>query len=188
MKSKGFIKKPMKNLPLHQAFQLLEPGPVVLLTTSDGKRANVMTMSWHMDVDFTPLIACVVSESNHSFAALRKTKECVIAIPTVDLIKKVVDVGNCSGADTDKFAKFGLTPLPARSVGAPLIKECFANIECRVIDTRFVNKYNLFILEGMKAWFDPGRREQRTFHARGDGTFTVDGRTLDLRKRMVKWQ
>jgi len=178
----------MKELPLSKAFQFIEPGPVVLLTTSYKDKPNVMTMSWHMDVDFTPLIACVVSNGDYSFNALMKTKECVIAIPTVDLIKKVVDIGNCSGEKTDKFKTFGLTPLSAKNVKAPLIKECLANIECRVVDATLADKYNLFILEGVKAWIDDKRKEKRTFHAKGDGIFVVDGRTIDLKKRMIKWQ
>ena len=88
----------MKDMPLAKAYQLLEPGPVVLLTTAAGGKANVMTMSWHMMVDFEPpLVACVVSTGDHSFAALRKTKECVIAIPSVEMADLVVKIGNCSG-------------------------------------------------------------------------------------------
>ena len=72
----------MKDLPLSKVYQLLEPGPVVLLTTARKGRANVMTMSWHMMVEFEPpLVACVLSNANYSFAALRATKECVIAVP-----------------------------------------------------------------------------------------------------------
>ena len=88
----------MEDLPLSKVYQLLEPGPVVLLTTAHKGQANVMTMSWHMMVDFNPpLIACVVSDHDHSFAALRATKECVIALPTIELAEKVVAIGNCSG-------------------------------------------------------------------------------------------
>src|SRR5450631_4208185 len=127
----------MKNLPLAKVYQLLEPGPVVLLTTARNGRANVMTMSWHMMVEFEPpLVACVVSSANYSFAALRATGECVIALPARKLASKVVKVGNSSGRDIDKFTAFGLTPLPAESVAAPLIAECFANIECNVVDKR----------------------------------------------------
>jgi len=122
------------------------------------------------------------------FSALRATGECVIAIPTVDIIGKVVDIGNCSGQDVDKFTVFGLTPLPAENVKAPLIAECLANIECRVVDDSLVDKYELFILDGVKAWIDPDRKERRTFHAIGDGTFVVDGETLNLREKMIKWQ
>ena len=176
----------MKELPLAKAFQLIEPGPVVLVTTAHKEKANVMTLSWHMVMDFTPQIGCVIGPWDFSYTALRATRECVLAIPTVDLAGKVVDIGSCSGRDVDKFKKFKLTPLPAELVKAPLIAECLAHIECRVVDDRAGKKYNLIVLEGIKAWIDPDRKERRTFHANGDGTFVVDGRTLNLRKRMLK--
>ena len=178
----------MIELPLSKAFQLIEPGPVVLVTTAHKGKANIMTMTWHMVMDFTPQVGCIIGPWDFSFIALKATKECVLAIPTVDIAGKVVDIGNCSGRDVDKFEKFNLTPMEAEEVKAPLIKECLANLECRVADTRMVNKYSMFVLEGVKAWIDPERKERRTFHAVGDGTFVVDGRKLDLKKRMVKWQ
>lgn len=174
----------MKDLPLSKVYQLLEPGPVVLLTTARKGRANVMTMSWHMMVEFEPpLVACVVG-SAYSFEMLRATKECVIAIPARKLASKVVGVGNTSGRDIDKFASFGLTPLPAKNVGAPLIKECFANLECRVSDTREVNRYGMFILEVVKAWIDPDQKKPKTIHHHGYGNFVVDGETIRLKSRM----
>lgn len=229
----------MKKLPLNKAFTLLEPGPVVLVTTHDGQQPNIMTISWTMVVDFTPVFAITLETAvdrlfslesrmdadvidheavhqlgesatrpieppcgalgacptavsrvttepwNHSFAALRKSKECVIAIPTVDLLDKVVGVGTCSGTDTDKFAKFKLTPLKASKVKAPLIQECLANIECRVID--YNKKHGVVFLQGVAAWVDTTRKtdkERRMLHAVGDGTFIADGRKLDRRKAM----
>jgi flavin reductase (DIM6/NTAB) family NADH-FMN oxidoreductase RutF len=175
----------MKELALAKVYQLLEPGPVVLLTTARNGRANVMTMSWHMMVEFEPpLVACVVSGADHSFAALRATKECVIAIPAVHLAQKIVGVGNCSGRDVAKFEKFGLTPLPAEFVKAPLIDECFANLECRVVNSRLVNKYNLFVLEVLKAWTDLKQRNPKTIHHHGYGKFVVDGAIFKLKSRM----
>ena len=175
----------MKELPLGKVYQLIEPGPVVTLTTAQRGRADIMTMSWHMMVDFEPpLIACVVSEADYSFTALRATGECVIAIPAVGLAAKVVKVGNTSGRDIDKFAAFGLTKLPAEKVKAPLVAECFANIECRVTDTRLVTRYNLFLLEGVKAWIDPKQISPKTIHHRGYGTFVVDGETIKLKSKM----
>ena len=175
----------MKQLVLSKVYQFIEPGPVVLLTTASKGRANVMTMSWHMMVEFEPpLIACVVSEGDFSFAALRSTREAVIAIPARSLADKVVKVGNCSGRTTDKFEKFGLTPLPASQVSAPLIKECFCNLECRVADTRLVRRYNLFILEVVKAWTDTGQRQPKTIHHRGYGSFAVDGAIIALNSKM----
>jgi flavin reductase (DIM6/NTAB) family NADH-FMN oxidoreductase RutF len=175
----------MKDLPLSKVYQLLEPGPVVLLTTARKGRANVMTMSWHMMVEFEPpLVACVVSGNDYSFDALKTTRECVIAIPAVNLASKVVQVGNSSGRDLDKFEAFGLTPVPAQRVKAPLIAECFANLECKVADTRLVNTYNLFILEVLKAWRDPAQKNPKTIHHQGFGKFVVDGKTITLKSKM----
>jgi flavin reductase (DIM6/NTAB) family NADH-FMN oxidoreductase RutF len=72
-------------------------------------------------------------------------------------------------------------------VKAPLLAECFANIECRVVDRSMADKYGFFVLEAVKAWTDPEHEERRTFHANGDGTFVVDGETVDLKDRMVKF-
>lgn len=161
----------MKEIPLARVFHWIEPGPVVLVTTAHKSHANVMTMSWHMMMEFEPpLIGCVIAPLDHSFTALKATRECVIAIPAVDLASKVVEIGNCSGHDVDKFNAFGLTPLPAKKVKAPLIAECLANLECRVVNTSLVNKYSFFILEVVKAWINPKRKERRTIHHNGDGT------------------
>jgi flavin reductase (DIM6/NTAB) family NADH-FMN oxidoreductase RutF len=155
----------LKRVPLSKVYQFLEPGPVVLLTTARGGYANIMTLSWHMMVEFEPpLVACVVSNRNHSYAALRATKECVIAIPALKLASKVVEIGNCSGRNVDKFARTGLTPVPAEVVAPTLLGECFANLECKVVDTRFVNKYGIFVLEVLEAWSDPAQKNPKTIH------------------------
>ncbi len=175
----------MRNLPLSKVYQLLEPGPVVLLTTSHKGRANVMAMSWHMMVEFTPpLVACIVSSADYSFAALRSTKECVIAIPSRKLARKVVGIGNCSGRDVDKFKRFSLTAAPAKQVAAPLVAECFANLECKVVNARLVNEYNLFVLEVVKASVDAAQKNPKTIHHHGYGEFIVDGRKIKLKSQM----
>ncbi len=173
----------MRQFKLGKAFTLMESGPVVLVTTHDGKKNNIMTISWTMVVDFIPRFALTTGAWNHSFAAMRKHRECVIAIPTVDMLDQVVGIGTCSGSDTDKFAKFALTPEPGRIVKAPLIKECLANIECKVID--IVARHNIIVLEGVAAYLNTARKEKRTLHAVGDGTFIVDGERLDRRKMMA---
>lgn len=173
----------MRQMKLDTAFTLIEPGPVVLVVTHDGKRPNIMTISWTMVLDFTPRFAIATGAWNHSYAALRKTRECVLAIPGVDLLDKVVGIGTCSGADTDKFARFKLTPVPARHIAPPRIAECLANIECKVVD--IVKKHDIVILEALAAYREPARKEQRTIHAVGDGRFIVDGRTLDRKQAMA---
>ena len=173
----------MRQLELNKAFTLIEPGPVILVTTHDENKDNIMTISWTMVMDFTPVFAITTGEWNYSFAALQKHRECVIAIPTVDLLDKVVGIGTCSGADTDKFAKFELTPVPAKLVKPPLIQECLANIECKVID--IVKRHNIVVLEAIAAYLDSERKEKRMVHAVGDGTFIVDGRKIDRREMMA---
>lgn len=173
----------MEPLELSKAFTLIESGPLVLVTTHDDQRDNIMTISWTMVMGFTPLFAITTGMWNHSFTALQKNRECVIAIPTVDLLDQVVGIGMCSGADTDKFAKFQLTAMPARLVRPPLIKECLANIECKVID--IVKKHDIVVLEGVAAYLDSRRKEKRTVHAVGDGTFIVDGRKIDRKTMMA---
>lgn len=175
----------MRNLSLGEVYKLLEPGPVVLLTTAWRGRANVMTMSWHMMVEFTPpLVACIVSTADHSFKALKSSRECVIAIPSVGLARKVVGIGNCSGREVDKFETFDLATRKAARVAAPLLPDCFANLECRVVETRLVRKYNLFVLEVVKAWRDPASKRPRTIHHQGEGNFIIDGVRFRLPSRM----
>ncbi|MDL2337488.1 MAG: flavin reductase family protein [Pseudomonadota bacterium] len=174
-----------RSLPLSRVYGLLEPGPVVLLTTSHRDAANVMTMSWHTMMEFEPpLVGCVVSENDFSFTALNATRQCALNIPTVELAPQVVGCGNTSGRREDKFVAFGLTPLPASLIDAPLISECYANLECRVVDTRLKNRYNFFVLEVVKAWIDPACKDPRTLHHRGRGVFSVAGETIKLPSKM----
>ena len=174
-----------KSFPLSKVYGLLEPGPVVLVTTARDGKPNIMTMSWHTMMEFEPpLVGCVISNLNDSFGLLKATKECVINIPTVEIAEKVVGCGNTSGAKIDKFKKFDLTPKPASQVGAPLIEECYANLECRVVDTKMVAKYCFFILEVVKAWIDPAVKNQRTIHHLGCGNFMVAGDRIKLKSKM----
>ncbi len=174
-----------KILPLSRVYGLLEPGPVLLVTTARKGHANVMAQSWHCMMEFEPpLVGCLISGRNHSFDALVATRECVLNIPTAKLLDRVVGVGTCSGRRVDKFAKFGLTPKPAAAVGAPLIDECYASLECRVVDTRLMNRYNFFVLEVVKAWIDAAVKEPRTLHHRGRGRFMVAGKTIRTRAKV----
>lgn len=174
-----------RTLPLAKVYGLLETGPVLLLTTMHKGKPNVMTMSWHTMMEFEPpLVGCVVSANDFSFEALRKTRQCVLNIPTAERGRQVVKCGNVSGRELDKFAAFGLTTSPATLVAAPLIDECFANLECRVVDTRLTNRYNFFVLEVLKAWIEPGCKNPRTLHHRGYGVFMVAGDSIRLASRM----
>lgn len=175
-----------KNFPLNKVYTLLESGPVILVSTAAKGRSNVMPMSWHTMIDFDPpLVGCVISDRNHSFAMIKGSKECVINIPDLGTAAKAVACGNVSGAKVDKFARFGLTPQKASLVKAPLIKECWASLECRLHDARMAGKYNLFVFRVVKAWADPARKRPATVHHRGGEEFFVAGRTVRIKSRMA---
>jgi len=174
-----------KSFPLSKVYALLEPGPVVLLTTAGTGQSNVMTMSWHCMLEFEPpLVGCVVSDRSHTHGLLTASGECVINIPTVEIAEKVVGCGNSTGARTDKFRKFGLTTRPAGQVGAPLIDECYASLECRVVDPGMAAKYAFFVVEVVQAWVDASLHDPRTIHHRGYGSFMVAGETIRLPSKM----
>lgn len=172
----------MDDLPIGKAFTLMEPGPVVLVTTNDGRKNNVMTISWTMVLDFAAKFAIATGPWNYSYAALVKTRECVISIPSADMLDTVVAAGTSSGENIDKFKAFGLTPVAASRVRAPLIGQCLANIECLVID--IVERHNILVLQGVAAHIDATLKERRRIHAVGDGSFVVDGRRFDRKDAM----
>jgi flavin reductase (DIM6/NTAB) family NADH-FMN oxidoreductase RutF len=173
-----------QDFPVDQIRRFIEPGPIVLVSSAWKGERNIMTMGWHMVMEFSPsLIGCYIWSENHSREMIRRSRECVINIPSSDLAETVVDIGNCSGAEVDKFARFGLTAQEAERVKAPLIGECFANLECRLADSSMIRKYNLFILEVVKAHAPRTPKYPRTIHYRGDGQFMVAGESLNLRRR-----
>lgn len=168
-------------LALSEAYRVLEPGPVVLITTAAKGRTNVMAMSWHMMMEFEPpLVGCIVSGRHLTFDLLRASRVCVINVPAADLARQVVGCGNVSGRRVDKFRRFGLTPVPSACVAAPRVDECWASLECRIADSRWVAKYNMFVLEVVTAWIDRSVRRPRTLHHEGWGVFAIAGERIRL--------
>ncbi|MBF6469597.1 flavin reductase family protein [Nocardia beijingensis] len=181
-RSEGFHRIP----PVESA-QADRTRPVIVISTSDGQQNNLMTNGFNMPVRHGGLIGFVVGPWDCSFEVLRDTRECVIAVPSAELAQQVVDVGNISGVQTDKWTRFGLTAIASISVAAPLVAECFANIECRVVDDRLVDDYGLWIVQAEHAWLDESKRGTGEIHHRGDGTFSENAGFIDLRHRMTKW-
>ncbi|MCS4504537.1 flavin reductase family protein [Arhodomonas aquaeolei] len=166
--------------PVERARRYLEPGPVVLVSSAWAGGRNVMTLGWHTVMEFSPaLVGCMISAGNHSFGLIREAGECVINLPTLELLDAVVGVGNTTGASVDKFERFGLTPASGEVVAAPLIRECHAAFECRLAGDRLVPDYNFFVWEIVRAWVKPAPAWPRTVHYTGDGVFMVSGGTVD---------
>ncbi|WP_295945390.1 flavin reductase family protein [uncultured Xanthomonas sp.] len=174
------------DFPTQDVRRFLEPGPVVLVSSAWKQQRDVMALGWHMVLEFSPsLLACCISSANHSFDLIRRSKQCVINLPTADLVDTVVGIGNTSGADLDKFAHFGLTAVPATHVAAPLIAECYASFECRLHDGSQIGKHGLFVWEVVKAHVAASPKRPRTLHYRGDGRFMLSGAEIS-RRRLFK--
>ena len=162
--------------------RFLEPGPVVLVSSAWKGQRDIMTMGWHMVLEFTPSrLATMISSGNHSFGLIRRSGECVINVPTAALLDTVVGIGNSSGAQVDKFATYGLATAQASIVRAPLVTACHAHFECRLREDALVERYNFFIFEVVKAHVAPSPRHPRTLHYTGDGAFMVAGKVISRR-------
>lgn len=169
-----------RDFPVSRVRRYLEPGPIVLVSSARRGETNVMTLGWHTVLEFTPsLVGLMIHGGAHSHAMIRDSGECVINLPTTALTDAVVGIGNCSGAEVDKFARFGLTVQPAAIVAAPLIGECHAGFECRLHDDALVARYNFFIFEVVKAHVAPVPDLPETLHYTGDGVFVVSGKAID---------
>ncbi|MGC4115639.1 MAG: flavin reductase family protein [Myxococcales bacterium] len=176
-----------KDFPVSDIRRFLEPGPIVLVSSALRGRRNVMTLGWQTVMEFTPsLVGCVISRANFSHELIRKSRECVLNVPTVELATKVVGIGNCSGREVDKFATFELTAVPAARVKAPLIAECHSSFECRLVDTRLVHSYDFFVFECVQAHVAPSPRFPRTLHYRGEGLFMLSGPTVAVYRRLFR--
>lgn len=164
-----------KDFPLHAVRQHLETGPIVLITSQEGSRSNIMTLGWHSMLQFSPaLVGCYIWEGNESRELVHRSRECVINVPTLEIADKVVDIGNRHVRDGDKFEATGLTRRPATLVAAPLLDDCYASFECRLYDDVMVPKYGFFIWEVVKAHV-ADVEAPRTIHYRGNGTFMIAG-------------
>ncbi|MEG9625932.1 flavin reductase family protein [Pseudomonas guariconensis] len=172
------------DFPLIDVRQHLETGPIVLVTSAWNGETNIMTMGWHMMMQFDPaLFGCYIWSGNHSYELICNSQQCVINVPTLELADQVVAVGNSTGSDVEKFGQFGLTATPATRVEAPLIAECYASFECQLYDSKLIGEYGLFVWEVVKAHVDRSVKQPRTLHYRGRGQFMVAGETLDFHRR-----
>ncbi|MEE3663172.1 flavin reductase family protein [Brenneria sp. g21c3] len=171
-----------RDYPVSRVRRYLEPGPIVLVSSQWQGKNNIMTLGWHTILEFSPsLVGLMISGGNHSFEMIRRSRECVINLPTTALTDTVVGIGNTSGADIDKFAEFNLTAQAAQEVAAPLIAQCHANFECRLYDDALVERYNFFIFEVVKAHVATSPKHPETLHYTGEGIFMVAGKTISRR-------
>jgi flavin reductase (DIM6/NTAB) family NADH-FMN oxidoreductase RutF len=173
-----------EDFPVAKIRRFLEPGPVVLVSSAHAGERNIMTMGWHMILGDEPsLVGCYIWDQNHSRELVRRSRECVINLPTFDLIDAVIGIGNSHGPAVDKFETFGLTPAKASKVDAPLVAECHANFECKLVDDTLIDRLGLFVFECVKAHVATAPKYPTTVHYRGDGVFMISGENKSYRRR-----
>jgi flavin reductase (DIM6/NTAB) family NADH-FMN oxidoreductase RutF len=141
---------------ISSSYKLLHPMHTVLVSCV-GKRGrpNIITLAWAMPTSINPqLVAVSIRPERHSFALIEETKEFVVNIPTMDILKATLFCGRRSGRDYDKFKETSLTPLPARKVKPPIIKECVAHLECKLHSQFTTGDHTIFVGEIVEAYAD----------------------------------
>ncbi len=176
---------------LAKSYLLLNHGPVTLVTSASGGRRNVMSAAWSMPLDFDPpKVLLVIDRQTLTRELVEASGEFALSVPCRALADAVLAAGSMSGRDGDKFARSGFETFAATRIGAPLIRDCVAWLECRVIPEP-VNqqRYDLFIAEVLAAWADPevfsgGRWHfpdagRKTIHYQAGGTFFATGEAFE---------
>lgn len=136
-----------KPIPLEVAYRLINPGPLVLVSSLSGKRAGLTPIAWHMPVsDDPPIIALTIWEGHFIHKAILETGDFVINIPSSAMAETVRKLGSVSGKKIDKFKKYGLAKKAAQKVKSPRLKSAIAVIECKLRrDEALRKKYNIIL-------------------------------------------
>jgi flavin reductase (DIM6/NTAB) family NADH-FMN oxidoreductase RutF len=169
---------------LKRAFTWFESGPVILVASNDGSMDNVMTISWHMVMDFSPHIAITTGSWNESYESILKTNEAVLCVPDTSMIDTVIKIGTVHGSEVNKFDDFGLNKQKASKVKSPLITDCSACLECKLEE--HIEAYGILIFKGIQLW-EGNNPKSKLLHANGDGTFFEEGKLLYKREMMRQW-
>jgi flavin reductase (DIM6/NTAB) family NADH-FMN oxidoreductase RutF len=179
-------------VPLEKAYLLLNHGPAVLVSSAHGGRRNLMAASWAMPLDFDPpKVAVVIDKTTLTRELVDASGEFVLSVPSRQQAALTLAVGTQSGREIDKFEKVGAGGTAASRVGAPLIDDCLAWLECRVIaEPHNEQRYDLFLAEVLAAWADPevfseGRwhfpdAQRRSIHYLAGGNFFATGDEFEV--------
>ena len=134
--------------------RLLHPMHVVLVScVGKDDKPNIITLAWAMPTSIDPpLVAVSISPRRHTHSLIEETKEFVVNIPTIDILEQTFFCGVVSGRNRDKFQEAGLTPLLARKVKPPIIKECVAHLECKLHSQFPTGDHTIFVGEVIEAY------------------------------------
>lgn len=126
---------------------ILYPTPVLIVATydADGK-PNMMNAAWGGICNSNPpSVSVSLRAATYSHGNIMKRQAFTINVPSVAHVRQADFVGMCSGADTDKFAATGLTPVKSELVDAPYIKEFPLVLECKVLQANVLGLHTQFI-------------------------------------------
>lgn len=165
------------------AHRLLHPRNTILVTCSSPEgKANIITLAWSMPVSWNPpLVAISIGLRRYSHKLIEETKEFVVNIPTMEIVKETLYCGKVSGREFDKFKETKLTPAPAKKVKVPVIKECIAHLECKLRQQVSAGDHTLFIGEVVAAYVNEGifdrifniKKVKPVYHLGGDKFATL---------------
>ena len=114
--------------------EYLYPMRTFLITSGTLEKPNVMAADWVTPLSLNPpLLGVAIAYQRFTKKLIDEYKDFVVAVPTIELLKDVWIAGTVSGAEVNKAEKLGITFIPSKRVKAPSIKECQANLECRVV-------------------------------------------------------
>jgi len=138
-----------------RAGTLLAPLPPALISSGTIKKPNVMTAAWTGIIASDPVITYVsIRPSRYSHEIISKTKEFVINVPNLPLLKATDFCGVKSGRNTDKFKACGLTPEKCDFIEAPQIKEAPISLECKVLSVQSYGTHDMFLAEVLAVHVD----------------------------------
>ncbi len=135
---------------------LLNPTPVVLVTAKNKQnKINVFTVGWISTVcTKEPIIAMGVRPERLSYEYIKDSGECVINLPTKEMVKIVDYCGVVSGRKTDKIKHFNLTLSAGEAISTPSIEKSPIALECKVKSITPLGTHDLFLLEVLNVKID----------------------------------
>ncbi len=143
----------MEHVELQAFWKLLKPEVVSWAVAEHEGRRSICPLGWTMRTSGSPpMMAISVAPTRFTHGLIEAAGAFVLAYPGRELAQVTLDLGTRSGADGDKFTEAGLTARPAQHVAAPLVEECIANLECRLVDRFTTGDHTVFVGEVLAAW------------------------------------
>ena len=145
----------LQEIPLAQAYRVTPTGLYLISTAYEGKR-NVQFAFRALGIsDAPPLLLIGIQDKNFSREMIQKSGEFVLNVCSENQLQAVDKSRDLSGREVeDKFVALGLTALPATRVQAPLVADCHASVECRVVSDFSTEGLHLFVGKALAAHLD----------------------------------